>query len=91
MDGFVCLVTACASLNKYAKLCLSADLSKFRVLTLLLMQAQHLYGLYSECIPSAEPLSVKHILRDCVDFVPMRQRYSTVTSMRDLFDRILYA
>ena len=41
-----------------------------------------------ECIPCAEPLSVKHILIDCVDFVPMRQRYYTVTSMRDLFDRI---
>ena len=41
-----------------------------------------------ECIPCAERLTVKHILIDCVDFVPMRQRYYTVTSMRDLFDRV---
>jgi hypothetical protein len=41
-----------------------------------------------ECIPCAETLSVKHILIDCVDFVPMRQRHYTVTSMKDLFDRI---
>ena len=31
---------------------------------------------------------VKHILIDCVDFVPMYQRYNTITSMRDLFDRV---
>ena len=41
-----------------------------------------------ECIPCAEPLSVKHILIDCVDFVPMRQKYFTVMSMKDLFDKI---
>ena len=41
-----------------------------------------------EYIPYAIPLPVKHILLDCVDFVPVRQSYCTITYMRDLFDRI---
>ena len=40
------------------------------------------------CIPCHCPLSVKHILIDCVDFAVIRHKYFQVTSMKELFDKV---
>ncbi len=41
-----------------------------------------------ECIPCAEPLSIKHILIDCVDFSLTRTRFYRANSMKELFDKV---
>jgi kelch-like protein 2/3 len=41
-----------------------------------------------ECIPCATPLTVKHILVDCIDFAHVRPRYFQANSMKDLFDSV---
>ena len=41
-----------------------------------------------QCIPCHCPLTVKHILLDCVDFALIRQKYFQVTSMKELFDKV---
>ena len=41
-----------------------------------------------ECVPCQAPLSIKHILIDCVDFAPQRNRYFHVSSMSELFKKI---
>ena len=38
-----------------------------------------------QCIPCAAPLTVKHILIECVDFDIVRSRYYVADSMEDLF------
>ncbi len=50
----------------------------------------HTYLLKGEplpmCIPCHEPLTVKHILLDCVDFRQSRYRFFNVPSLFELFD-----
>ena len=41
-----------------------------------------------ECIPCQEPLTVKHILIDCVDFSHVRSNYFQVNSIKQLFDTV---
>ena len=38
-----------------------------------------------ECIPCGEPLTIKHILIDCVDFYDVRMKYFSVSSLKILF------
>ena len=50
----------------------------------------HSYLLEGEpkCIACNEPLTVKHILLDCVDHTPARQKYFDVDSMATLFNTV---
>ena len=41
-----------------------------------------------ECIPCQTPLTIKHILIDCVDFAPQRDTFYTAESLNVLFDKI---
>ena len=41
-----------------------------------------------ECIPCQSPLTVKHILIECVDFAPTRSLYYDVDSLYDLFEKV---
>ena len=41
-----------------------------------------------ECIPCQEPLTVKHILIDCVDFALQRNKYYSVQSLEILFQSV---
>ena len=41
-----------------------------------------------KCIPCNEPLTMKHVLLDCVDHAPARQRYFDVDSMATLFNTV---
>ena len=41
-----------------------------------------------ECIPCAEPLTVKHILMDCVDFDVARSSHFRADSLKDLFETV---
>ena len=41
-----------------------------------------------ECIPCDCPLTVKHILIDCIDFALVRQKYFHVNSMKELFEEV---
>ena len=41
-----------------------------------------------QCIPCNAPLSIKHILIDCVDFANTRQRFYEVNSIFELFDTV---
>ena len=43
-----------------------------------------------QCIPCNAPFTVKHILVDCVDFAPMRQRFFNVDSLTTLFDTVKF-
>ena len=38
-----------------------------------------------ECVPCQTPLTVEHILLNCVDFNLSRQRYFNVVSLGELF------
>ena len=39
-----------------------------------------------ECIPCQCPLSVRHILVECVDFAPIRSQYFEAESLKELFE-----
>ena len=41
-----------------------------------------------ECVPCQEPLTVKHILLDCVDFNHIRKNYYTVGNIKELFEKV---
>ena len=41
-----------------------------------------------ECVGCQHPLTVKHILLDCIDFSHIRMKYYNVSSMSELFDKI---
>jgi len=41
-----------------------------------------------ECVPCQTPLTVKHILIDCVDFATQLSTYYDVQSLRELFDNV---
>ena len=41
-----------------------------------------------QCIPCNAPLTINHILVDCVDLAPTRQRYFHVDSLTTLFDTV---
>ena len=41
-----------------------------------------------QCIPCNTPLTVKHILTECIDFTPVRDRFYSVSSMQQLFSTI---
>ena len=41
-----------------------------------------------KCIPCKVPLTVKHVLLDCVDHAPARQKYFDVDSMATLFNTV---
>ena len=41
-----------------------------------------------ECVGCQHPLTVKHILLDCIDFSHIRSKYYNVSSMSELFDKI---
>ena len=43
-----------------------------------------------QCIPCNTPLSINHILVDCVDLAPTRQRYFQVDSLTTLFDTVKF-
>ena len=43
-----------------------------------------------QCIPCNAPLSINHILVDCVDLAPTRQRYFQVDSLTTLFDTVKF-
>ena len=43
-----------------------------------------------QCIPCNAPLTVKHVLVDCVDLAPTRQRFFDVDSMTTLFDTVKF-
>ena len=41
-----------------------------------------------ECIPCNEPLTVKHILLDCIDFANIRTNSFNVNNLKDLFEKV---
>ena len=41
-----------------------------------------------ECIPCNCPLTIKHLLIECVDFNDVRQRFYQVPSLQDLFKTV---
>ena len=41
-----------------------------------------------ECTACVEQVTVKHILLDCIDFAPTRQRYYSAANMKELFDLV---
>ena len=41
-----------------------------------------------QCVPCNAPLTIKHILVDCVDLTPTRQRFFDVDSLTTLFDTV---
>jgi ribonuclease HI len=41
-----------------------------------------------ECIPCQTPLTIKHILIDCVDFIPQRNSFYSIESLKELFEKI---
>ena len=41
-----------------------------------------------ECIPCAAPFTVQHILLDCVDTAPTRERYFHASNLKSLFDTV---
>ena len=41
-----------------------------------------------ECIPCNCPLTIKHLLIECVDFNDVRQRFDQVPSLQDLFKTV---
>ena len=41
-----------------------------------------------ECIPCNCPLTIKHLLIECVDFNDVRQRFYQVPSLQDLFNTV---
>ena len=41
-----------------------------------------------ECIPCSCPLTIKHLLIECVDFNDVRQRFYRVPSLQDLFKNV---
>ena len=43
-----------------------------------------------KCIPCNAPLTVKHVLVDCVDLAPTRQRFFDVDSLTTLFDTVKF-
>ena len=43
-----------------------------------------------ECVFCVEPLTVKHLLLDCVDLALVRQQYFTANSMSQLFNNVPY-
>ena len=42
-------------------------------------------GTPPECVPCQRPFTIKHILLDCIDFQPIRERYFSASSMLELF------
>ena len=43
-----------------------------------------------QCIPKNAPFTIKHILVDCVDLAPIRQRFFNVDSLKTLFDTVKF-
>ena len=43
-----------------------------------------------QCIPCNAPLTIKHVLVDCVDLAPTRQRFFDVDSLTTLFDTVKF-
>ena len=43
-----------------------------------------------ECVFCIEPLTVKHLLLDCVDLAFVRQQYFTAGTMNQLFNAVPY-
>jgi kelch-like protein 2/3 len=41
-----------------------------------------------ECVACVCPMTVEHILIECADFLHIRRKYFTVTSMKQLFDTV---
>ena len=41
-----------------------------------------------ECIPCQAPLTVKHILIDCIDFAPQRNLFYNVLTLPEIFDKV---
>ncbi len=41
-----------------------------------------------ECVGCACPLTVQHIMIDCVEFAHIRSRFFDVRNMKDLFDSV---
>ena len=41
-----------------------------------------------ECIPCQAPLTVKHILTECTDFLPTREKYYKINNMKELFKEV---
>ena len=55
----------------------------------------HIYRLkreiQPECVFCLEPVTVKHLLLECVDLALVRQRYFSVTTMYELFHKVPYS
>ena len=43
-----------------------------------------------QCIPYNAPFTIKHVLVDCVDLAPIRQRFFNVDSLATLFDTVKF-
>ncbi len=43
---------------------------------------------HPECVGCACPLTVQHIMIDCVEFAYIRSRFVDVRNMKDLFDSV---
>ena len=41
-----------------------------------------------ECIPCQCPLSVRHILIECVDFAAIRSQYFDAETLKELFEKV---
>ena len=41
-----------------------------------------------KCIPCQTPLTVRHILTECIDFLPIREKYYKTNNMKELFTKI---
>ena len=55
-------------------------------------KSTHSYLLRGEdqpkCIPCQTPLTVRHILTECIDFLPIREKYYKTNNMKELLTKI---
>ena len=49
-----------------------------------------LKGDVPEFIPCKRDLTVKHLLIECIDLAPVRNKYSKVDSLKTLFDSVKF-
>jgi len=52
----------------------------------------HLYFLHNDpqplCVPCHSPFSIEHILRECIDFQPIRVNYYSTSDISRLFHKV---
>ena len=63
-------------------------LARLRIGHTLITHSYLLKGEAPECIPCNTDLTVKHLLIECIDRVPVRDKYFKVESLKTLFDTV---